>query len=614
MPVVPREPITSLMRRICAGDWVRFVGQSASVRGLGKVIDGDYDPADSSLRAARVEFARLALWVLPGDLRRIGPEEEMRLVEEAVEHVLMPESAANRIREALRDPERLNFVRSPGFLDLLWSLMGSLPGERAVNGLARFFDEGEISWKPAPAPRPVAPPVSPAPTPAPAFTPIQEEPVARPRSLPSLPRGTVRNRALMTLDEDTLRRVAWRGGLVLENASPYSVHKKVLESDVGLEAILIPLADWQLVAVARALQLDFSGHSSEITARILALAANEHDVPPPVAALPPKPAAPGTMLERVLATLNHTVLNELAARKVLAVAKSDSAHVVREKLVDSGIALAEVLDALTDNQLAHAGRVADVEPSADPLTLRARILLREWREKPSVPLPAESRPDLPVLSPGTTFAGVVATLDRDALLMVGTLKGISFEKDEPVESVRAKIYTSKIDLQTVLAALTDMQLAGAARVLGIEPSARDEAGWKKRSELKANILALAANERPAPSPTLSQPTTAPPPTPMPAQLDPKLILERFDIDTIFALALAHPAPPGVPTGSPSDLRSYLATSGLDLAKLVHGLTLQQLQRAARNSGLPVEGTADELATRILGGAPSPRLVDHPTDW
>jgi hypothetical protein len=610
------------MRRICAGDWVRFVGQSASVRGLGKVIEGDYDPADNALRAARVEFARLALWVLPSDLRRIGPEEEMRLVLEAVEHVLMPESAANRIREALRDPERLNFVRSPGFLDLLWNLMGSLPGERAVNGLARFFDEGEISWKPAPAPTPA---------------PVVAAPEERRRPLRSLPRGTVRARALVPLDRETLCQIAGRGGLTVEtDATEGALYRKVLDSDIGLEAILIPLDDEALDAVVRALGLDPSGNGAQDTARILALAANEHDVPrskspqaqrsePPPSrdARPflPKSKPPrvptGTVLERMLETLNHIVLVEVAKLKSLELTKGTSARnmnagELRQKLVESKIELVQVLGVLTENQLAQAARAVGVAESDSTSITKARILAVAAREDSEAQwVPDATRVDLPSLPAGTVFAGVVATLDREALLMIATLKYLVFDEDEPVESLRSKVYTSKIELRTVLAALSDGQLAQAAHALEIYTPI-----VAKRADLKKRLLALAANEASLPAaPPREPPTTAPPPAPLPAQIDPKLILERFDIDTIFALALAHPAPPGVPAGSPSDLRTYLATAGLDMVKLVHGLTLEQLQRAARNSGLSTEGTADELATRILGGgAPSPRLVDSPTDW
>src|SRR5262249_38474787 len=157
----------------------------------------------------------------------------------------------------------------------------------------------------------------------------QEGAVARP--LPSLPRGTVRHRALVTLSRETLLSIATLGGLVLAgDEAAGDVHWKVLESNIGLESILIPLSHPELVGVALALELDASGLSSEVIALILALAANEHDVekvgpsggsgrhawePPGRSgasskARPPK-APTGTVIERVLGTLNHTVLNRL---------------------------------------------------------------------------------------------------------------------------------------------------------------------------------------------------------------------------------------------------------------------------------------------------------------
>jgi hypothetical protein len=367
------KPTANHPRRICAGDWVRFVGPRASVRGLGKVVEGDYDPVDSTLRSARVEFARLTLWVLPGDLRRIEPEEEMRLVEDAIENVLMPEPAANRIRMALRDPDRLQFVRSPGFLDLLWGLVGSLPDERAVQGLARFFDEGEIAWKRDPKPEPT-------------------------------PRPPLAARIIIEPPEPP------------DEAVP----------DLAAE----------------------------------------------------RPIRSGTVLERVLATLNHNVLRDLAV-----------------------------------------------------------------------------------------------------------LKAVPFRKSMPIASLRDRIAASGIELTRVLATLTENQLAQAADALCVAPS--DNA-----SILRARILLLARPEAPETRPAL----------------DPRVILESLDIDAIFALALANPVPAGA-AATPSDLRSYLAASGLDVWRLVRSLSLEQLRRAARNAGLATEGTADELATRILGGGHPPSSAD-----
>ena len=197
--------IPSVERRICAGDWVRVIGAEASIRGLGKVIDADYDAADGALRLARIEFAQGVHWFWSGDIRRIRADEELRLCEGALAVAHMPEPARDRVRAALTSPPRSPSARSLGLLDLLWSLMGTLPGERAVIGLARFFDEGGHGPPPPPPPPPiivtpsratprqVAPeapapydPIDASPAPAPPPTPRPAIPAAPAKRLPPL--------------------------------------------------------------------------------------------------------------------------------------------------------------------------------------------------------------------------------------------------------------------------------------------------------------------------------------------------------------------------------------------------------------------------------------------
>lgn len=301
--------IASGTRRICAGDWVRLVGQAASVRGLGKVLEGAYDPADNALLRAHVEFARGALWLCPAELRRIDADEEMRLCEEAIETVLMPEPAVERIRTALRDPERLKFIRSPGFLDLLWGLLGSLPNERAVNGLARFFDEGGAPRKPVvpvesdPTLLPTAWQLLRVPGPAPrtaapgeveAYDPIDSPAAAGPppssiasnaiAPLPSatppwrsryVAKGTAKERVLGALNHNALLPIAEKAGLRHDRRpSIRELRRDLLGAGVDLLTILVSLTENQRRMVAETLGVPCDD-PGKIEARILQLAIDE---------------------------------------------------------------------------------------------------------------------------------------------------------------------------------------------------------------------------------------------------------------------------------------------------------------------------------------------------
>jgi hypothetical protein len=69
-----REP-----RRLETGDWVRVRGDDPSVRGVGKLVDGDFAREDGALTACQIEVGARTLWLSPADLVRITPDEEAEM-------------------------------------------------------------------------------------------------------------------------------------------------------------------------------------------------------------------------------------------------------------------------------------------------------------------------------------------------------------------------------------------------------------------------------------------------------------------------------------------------------------------------------------------------------
>jgi len=139
-----------LDRRLCAGDWVTPVGHERTVRGIGKIVDADYEDEDDALVQAFVGFARGSYWFAAGDLLRIEAEDEARLCEAALASAVLPAAQADRLRSAVGAfrAGRTTFVRTPGLLDLLWSF---LPDDHRpeVCGLARLFEAEANATLPA---------------------------------------------------------------------------------------------------------------------------------------------------------------------------------------------------------------------------------------------------------------------------------------------------------------------------------------------------------------------------------------------------------------------------------------------------------------------------------
>jgi hypothetical protein len=144
-------------RRLCAGDWVRAASPGASLRGLGKITDGEYDKHDALVRA-RVELANGDLWVSAGELARVEPDEEAGLAERALDRGIVPEGeATERVRSALATYRERGCSRTPGLLDLLWGLLPEKDEDARVPGLVELFERGDV---PPPPLAPPAPPVS----------------------------------------------------------------------------------------------------------------------------------------------------------------------------------------------------------------------------------------------------------------------------------------------------------------------------------------------------------------------------------------------------------------------------------------------------------------------
>lgn len=116
----------SVTPRLATGDWVRLVGLDPSFRGVGKLVEGEYDEVTGVLRAACVDLGGAERWIAARELARVTPDEEAHLVEAARARGLLPAegATAGRLRDALaafRAGARPH-VRTPGLLDLLWNL------------------------------------------------------------------------------------------------------------------------------------------------------------------------------------------------------------------------------------------------------------------------------------------------------------------------------------------------------------------------------------------------------------------------------------------------------------------------------------------------------------
>lgn len=137
------EVMKDVARRLEAGDWVVTTAQVQSLPGLGKLVEGEYDPRDAALLRAQVEWTHGVHWVSASNLVRIEPAHEAILVRQAIAACVVSANRIDQLHKQLVAFDRgdLQFVRSPGLLDLLWS---SIMDADSPGGLVKFFDESVL--------------------------------------------------------------------------------------------------------------------------------------------------------------------------------------------------------------------------------------------------------------------------------------------------------------------------------------------------------------------------------------------------------------------------------------------------------------------------------------
>lgn len=133
-------------RRIEAGDWVRVAGPRPSLRGVAKVVLGDYDPQDGGMRAALLEAEGQESWFAVGDLVRVEADDEALLCELAHTRGLLDPERAGPLEDQLRRYRegRLQLIRSPGLLDRLWNLSSRADPEHGSARVSAFLDAAGV--------------------------------------------------------------------------------------------------------------------------------------------------------------------------------------------------------------------------------------------------------------------------------------------------------------------------------------------------------------------------------------------------------------------------------------------------------------------------------------
>lgn len=319
------------MRRIETGDWVLLAGDDPSLRGVGKVIDGQFALEDDALLSAQVEVGGRRFWLHPADLVRVDPAGEARLCEAALARGLVPAERRARLEAALTAFRAgQTFVRTPGLVDRLWALSSFGDPDEGSAALATFLaeDAGDVlralgTEEPA------------------AETPLPESgEVTAPVSTAPLP--SVVN-LLAPLDRAALLGVA-RGCSV----------------DLGPAPEVLTALEVQRAIVAAGV------------GALEARAALE----PPAASAARAPRSVGEVLALMLGGLNKRVLSDLAEACGVDVGPQPSRVAVdrlREALQAAAPPLADLLAPLTPNQLRGACERLRLDPVGDAAALRARI-------------------------------------------------------------------------------------------------------------------------------------------------------------------------------------------------------------------------------------------------
>ncbi|MBX3466461.1 MAG: hypothetical protein KF878_06135 [Planctomycetes bacterium] len=379
--------------RIAAGDWVRLASLAPSLPGIGKVEDGDYDPRDGALRAARVDLAGREYWITPAELARVLPDDEALLVARALEQGLVDRerdpARAARLEQALGALRagRASYVRSPGLLDILWVFTSRHDPDHGSAALTALFDEAAtflVERRLAGAGEPAPPPV-------------WEELTAPPRLeglrlLALAPPTEVLARVLRTLKRPALEAIARAHGTpVPSHRAGVAALRKAVERTVPLEAVLASLSLTQLRLACCAVGLvgELSGDPGELRAGLLEAArppASPQRATPPAQPpatsrpAPPRPAAPTPPAEvasKVLFTLDAQTLVALAAGLgVPAPSFELGALTALRAAIEAAAPLPALLDRLSPVQLRLACRMVGFlgELPDDPAALRAALL------------------------------------------------------------------------------------------------------------------------------------------------------------------------------------------------------------------------------------------------
>lgn len=563
---------TGLPRRLEAGDWVVAAPWVRSLPGLGKLVEGDYDPRDAALLRARVEWTHGSHWMPVGDLERVEPPLELALARRALAARVVTFERADRLRELIEAVEsgQRRFVRSPGLLDLLWT---TLQDDDRPRGLVKFFEEGSRSLPVAarvPALPPEARATSTAPrSPPPAGQESRPAPPAEPRrpavKNPPTPAG-VWHVLLSTLNDEALRallrewRVQPRG-----KADDLRTH---VRSTLSMREVVSALDQAAVRYVAGAVGVVDAGlwHVDALREAIERLADPD---------LRPDASPSGSELARRLLDALDLQDLELVLRGCGLPAYSQDPDTLRRHIIDMRLPMDRLLAPLGPEALRRATRAAGLVVSPDtPAAHRVALLAHaEGRAavadatapsaappRPSAPPPRRAGPVDPAVERAAHLLGPVA------LWHVLAKNGRTPSGAEP-DRLAAEVIASGLTYAELLAALTDGERAGLMRALERHPQ------------------------------------------------EPQRRTPRSGADVVPAIVAALPATAlwwaivrrGVRPRSPQAdaLRAQLLELRPDAADLAQHLSTAELALAAQAIGLPPEGGPAELRAAIVARAVVP---------
>lgn len=383
--------------RIAAGDWVRLASLDPSLPGIGKVEDGDYDPRDGVLRAARVDLAGREYWITPAELTRVLPDDEALLVARALEQGLVDRerdpARAARLEQALGALRagRASYVRSPGLLDILWVFTSRHDPDHGSAALTALFDEAATFL----VERRLAGAGGPAPPPGWEELMVGVSPprLEQLRLLALAPPTEVLARVLRTLKRPALEAIARAHGTPVPRG-PVSVAalREAVERTLPLEAVLASLTLTQLRLACCAIGLvgELPGDPAELRAGLLEAAGAPAPAAPrpgvsspppatsrPAAHRPAAPTPPAEVASKVLLTLDAQTLVALAAGLGVPVPPlALGALTALRAAIEAAAPLPALLDRLSPVQLRLACRMVGFlgELPDDPAALRAALL------------------------------------------------------------------------------------------------------------------------------------------------------------------------------------------------------------------------------------------------